>query len=175
MMFLTKDEAEALAISRGYRLEQGGALETRKEPFGFAFPSHRTGMAVMARDLTHLLGDFGSALFIVTEWGVWPSSEDKNLFDRFRQSVGMTAPFPEYPGHLFNLTDAKDLASFLHLILAFSWGGFLFLVGENDRKLGLFVSHDEWARIWVLTEEDEKKAADLALRFSPQEDAPTVH
>lgn len=174
MKFLTKHEAEALAVARGYRIDVDEALESCKDFYSFAFPSHRTGMAVLAQQMTDLLDDFDSALFLVTEWGIWPASEDRNLFDRFRQALGLNAAFPDYVGQLFDSADAKDLATFLHLIIAFSWGGFLFLVGENDRKLGIFISHDEWARIWFL-EGDEARVAELVLTFAPEEPEGTTH
>jgi hypothetical protein len=80
-------------------------------------------------------------LLWITEFGIWPSSENWNLFDRLRRSYGETDSLRERPGHLFFGDEIDDLASFLQLSALFGWGGYL--LTEAD-QINAFFSHDEY-------------------------------
>jgi hypothetical protein len=53
----------------------------------------------------------------ISEWGIWPSSENWHIYYKLRQSYGDHHSLAEAPGHLFLEHEAEDLASFLQLAM----------------------------------------------------------
>lgn len=82
-----------------------------------------------------------SCLLWITEFKIWPSSENWNLYYRLRRSYGETASLYERPGHLFSSDEIDDLTSFLQLSALFGWGGYI--LTEAD-EINAFFSHDEY-------------------------------
>jgi hypothetical protein len=64
----------------------------------------------VGRELCSLLCSERGLLWI-NEFGIWPSSEDWNLFDKFRRSLNETRYLSESPGHLFDSNDSDDVTS----------------------------------------------------------------
>ena len=81
-------------------------------------------------------------LLWITEWGIWPSSENWHLYYRLRQSYGDQQLLPEAPGHLFLDYERADLASFLQIAVTNGWGGYI-IAGSADPWYAFF-SHDEY-------------------------------
>jgi hypothetical protein len=81
------------------------------------------------------------ALLWITEWGIWPSSENWHIYYKLRQSYADHRLLHEAPGHLFLEHESEDLASFLQLAILNGWGGY-FLSGSNH--INAFFSHDEY-------------------------------
>jgi hypothetical protein len=81
------------------------------------------------------------ALLLITEWGIWPSSENWHLYYKLRQSYGDQRFLHEAPGHLFLNYETEDLATFLQIAMSNGWGGYV-LTAQN--YVNLFFSHDEW-------------------------------
>ena len=81
------------------------------------------------------------ALLWVTEWGIWPSSENWHLYYRLRHSHGDHRLLDEAPGHLFLEYEAEDLASFLQLSMLNGWGGYVL---THANYANAFFSHDEY-------------------------------
>jgi hypothetical protein len=81
------------------------------------------------------------ALMWITEWGIWPSSENLHMYYRLRESHGDRSLLVEAPGHLFLEYEAEDLASFLQLSMLNGWGGYVL---TEANYVNLFFSHDEY-------------------------------
>ncbi len=81
------------------------------------------------------------ALLLVTEWGVWPSSENWHLYYKLRQTYGDKRLLHEAPGHLFLEHEAEDLASFLQLSMLNGWGGYVL---TEANYVNAFFRHDEY-------------------------------
>lgn len=81
------------------------------------------------------------ALLWITEWGIWPSSENWHLYYKLRHCYGDQRLLEEAPGHLFLKHESEDLASFLQLAILNGWGGYL--LAEAD-YVNVFFSHDEY-------------------------------
>ena len=92
-------------------------------------------------------------LLFVTEWGIWPNSENWHLYYKLRQAYGDNRLLNDAPGHLFLEHEAEDLASFLQLSMLNGWGGYV-LTGAN--YVNAFFSHDEY--IDFFTEHSENLA-----------------
>ncbi len=82
-----------------------------------------------------------SVLLQITEWGIWPSSENWHLYYRLRQSYGDQRLLGEAPGHLFLGHEGEDLASFLQLSILNGWGGYILTEADH---VNAFFSHDEF-------------------------------
>jgi hypothetical protein len=80
-------------------------------------------------------------LLWITEFKIWPSSENWNLYYRLRGSYGDTASLYDRPGHVFSSDEVDDLTSFLQLSALFGWGGYLL---SEANSVNCFFSHDEF-------------------------------
>ncbi len=86
------------------------------------------------------------ALLWITEWGIWPSSENWHLYYRLRHSYADHRLLAEAPGHLFVEHESEDLATFLQVAMQNGWGGYV-LTAANHANL--FFSHDEFVDLYT--------------------------
>jgi hypothetical protein len=117
---------------------------------------------VLAQRIASWLAPPSWCLFYLTEYGIWPSSENLHLYYRLRQSYGDNRPLPEAPGHYFLRHETADLVTFIDLALQFGWGGHLF-PGLDDKRM--FLSHDGWLRIDAATLDQNMIASIEALKL----------
>ena len=75
-----------------------------------------------------------------TEWGVWPSSERRHIFERFRDSYGEHRWLSDAPAYVFSPSEREDLISFAGFAILFLWDCHV-LTTSGDTWL--FLSHDE--------------------------------
>jgi len=80
------------------------------------------------------------ALLWITEWGLWPSSENWHLYYKVRQTYSDPRLLHEAPGHLFLEHETEDLASFLQVAMLNGWGGYVLTQADY---VNAFFSHDE--------------------------------
>jgi hypothetical protein len=80
-------------------------------------------------------------LLFITEWGIWPSSENWHLYYTLRRTYGDLRLLHEAPGHLFLEHETEDLASFLQLSMLNGWGGYVL---TDANYVNAFFSHDEF-------------------------------
>ncbi|HEX9445120.1 MAG TPA: hypothetical protein VGA73_13430 [Candidatus Binatia bacterium] len=104
----------------------------------------------ISRALASQFDTDGESLLWIHEFGIWPSSEDGNLFERFRRSLGENRSLKERPGHIFTRSDLTDVASLLAMVLYFVWGAILFCPA-ND--LAVKISHNEYTSIFTRNKE----------------------
>jgi hypothetical protein len=109
----------------------------------------------IATSLTHEM----SALLWITEWGIWPSSENWHLYYKLRQSYADQRLLEQAPGHLFLKHEMEDLASFLQLAMLNGWGGYV--LTEAD-YVNIFFSHDEYFDFFAA---DERNLEDVRQIF----------
>lgn len=138
MRFYTGDECKNWLASRNRSMPDvtKGCLRLRipypREPYRMFYLSHW-----IATELAFRM----PILLWVTEWGIWPSSENWHLYYRIRQSHGDHRLLHEAPGHLFLEYEAEDLASFLQISMLNGWGGYLLTHADYANA---FFSHDEY-------------------------------
>ncbi len=94
------------------------------------------------------LGD-NEGVFWITEWGIWPSSENQTLFYAYRKTLGEERTIINVPFHVFNKNDLDSMECLVDLALYFIWG-FMLIIREG--KTIIRVSHDE--SIEVYSQED---------------------
>ena len=138
MRFYTKAECESWLSDR-QRLRpdlvpdvQVERVPYPREPHRVFFVAHWVASQLMYRQ---------PALLFITEWGIWPSSENWHLYYKLRQSYGDIRLLEDAPGHLCVEHEAEDLASFLQLSMLNGWGGYLLTAADY---VNAFFSHDEY-------------------------------
>ena len=90
-------------------------------------------------------------LLWVTEWGIWPSSENWHLYYKLRQTYGDQRLLYETPGHLFLEHEAEDLASFLQIAMLNGWGGYVL---TQANYVNAFFNHDEYIDFFAGHDQD---------------------
>jgi hypothetical protein len=160
MIFRNAEQAAHRAQSLGITVVEEGDQSSplARKPFVRAWIENATNARIaIARTLVSWLGNFSDCELLVSEFGIWPSSEDENLYQRLRAAYGGTGELYEAPAHFFAANEIVDLESFVHVTLLFGWGGYVI---PNPPTTYLFISHDGW----VLAQSSEghsKITADL--------------
>jgi len=107
-------------------------VEYPKEPYRIFYLAHW-----LARSLTYRQ----PTLLWITEWGIWPSSENWHLYYKLRQTYTDHRLLHEAPGHLFLEHESEDLASFAQVAMLNGWGGYVL---THANYVNAFFSHDEY-------------------------------
>jgi hypothetical protein len=138
VQFYSNDECEEWLRAR-QRIKPDEMPQRRVERISFPLQSYRIFSFAhwIATSLTHRR----PTLFWITEWGIWPSSENWHLYYALRNRYGDSRLLQESPGHLFLGYEAEDLASFLQLVMLSGWGGYILTQANH---VNAFLSHDEW-------------------------------
>jgi hypothetical protein len=138
MRFYTTDECEAWLTGRKRSKPEAveGCPHSR-----IPYPRKSYGMFYIAHWIATHLTFRMPVLLWVTEWGIWPSSENWHLYYRLRHSHGDHRLLHEAPGHLFLEYEAEDLTSFLQLSMLNGWGGYVL---PHANYANMFFSHDEY-------------------------------
>ena len=138
MRFYTKAECESWLSDR-QRLRPDLVPDVRvervpypREPHRVFFVAHWVASQLMYRQ---------PALLFITEWGIWPSSENWHLYYKLRQPYGDIRLLEDAPGHLCLEHEAEGLTSFLQLSILNGWGGYLLTAADY---VNVFFSHDEY-------------------------------
>lgn len=107
-------------------------IQYQSEPHRVFFIAHWIASTLTYRKPT---------LLYITEWGIWPSSENWHLYYRLRETYGDARLLHEAPGHLFLEHESEDLASFLQIAILNGWGGYVLMEADY---VNVFFSHDEY-------------------------------
>ncbi len=105
------------------------------------FPKNISQLTWFCRFIEGSLQSHEDCLLWVTAWGVWPSSENWDLYYRLRRSYSEPRLIQEVPGHLFLKSEKADLVNFIEVGLISGWDMHL-IPSAGSRHV--FVSHDEW-------------------------------
>src|SRR5215469_15076650 len=118
MQFYTQQQCEEwLAQRTRVRPDQDKFLYTER----FAYPNEAYRFFSIARAIAQSIPHRRPTLLWVTEWGIWPSSENCQLYYKLSQTYGDVQLLENAPGHLFLEYEAQDLSSFLQLAMLSGW------------------------------------------------------
>lgn len=129
MQFLSETQSRAIAQSWSrFRSPASGVSgsdqSSRTHIDAERVPANK--LASLARLLVALavnqLPRENESLLIVTEMGVWSSSENLPLYYAWRRSKGNTGLLENEPGHLLLPFEHYDCESLVFMCLAFGWG-----------------------------------------------------
>ena len=113
--------------------------ETQVERIKYPTEPHRIFSIAhwIATNLTYRM----PTLLWITEWDIWPSSENLHLYYRLRNSYGDLRLLHEAPGHLLLGHELEDLTSFFQIAMLNGWGGYVL---TQANYVNAFFSHDEY-------------------------------
>jgi hypothetical protein len=150
----TKEEAEIWMKNKSVDLTEYALIQSEK------IPNDSGRKNYISKEISNF--KYGKeCLLYINEYGIWPSSENMDLFNGYRKSIGINESLPEKPAHLINASENKELYCLLCMVLYFCWGAFL--IPENTNEI-IRVSHDEY--IEVLVKGDISKRNNFTSEFS---------
>lgn len=138
LRFYTEGESEIWLSERG-RTKPELVPDVRTERI--EYPNKAYGYCFIANWVAANLAYRRPVLLLITEWGVWGSSENWHLYYKLRHSYGDHRLLHEAPGHLFLEYETEDLASFLQIAMLNGWGGYVLTEANYTNA---FFSHDEY-------------------------------
>jgi hypothetical protein len=138
MRFYTNEECEAWLAGRARKKPE---LDDGLAALRVKYPPEPYRIFYYAKWISESLTQTRPALLWITEWGIWPSSENWHLYSKLRQTFGDSRLLHESPGHYFLNHETSDLASFLQIAMLNGWGGYV--LTEAD-YVNVFFSHDEY-------------------------------
>jgi hypothetical protein len=158
--FYTRQESDDWLSGRQRQLPR----ETAESGYTVGYPTGTYRLNYVARWIATSLTFRDPAWLLITEWGIWPSSENWHLYYKLRHSYGDHRLLHEAPGHLFLAHEAEDLATFLQTAMLNGWGGYV-LTGAN--YVNLFFSHDEYI-VFYADKDDNLSGVREEFKNDPQ-------
>lgn len=154
--------AHSLGVEVPQPLEEGSVVDSI-DGVQVCYKASISKSLQVSRMIVDSLGNFGGALLWITEFGIWPSSENWHLYYKLKSAYGASGDLVTEPGHRFFDYESADLVTFIDIVLRFGWGGHLFVFGESVSYA--YLSHDGWLRYECprSAEDLRKKAHDLGL------------
>jgi len=127
----------------------------------------------IAKAIAQALGNVPEICLWITEYGIWPSSENWHLYYTLRRTYGDLRKLGEAPAHLFLGYETTDLVTFLYLTLLFSWGGHVI---SAPSWTTVKISHDGWIVIEAEHNRNEviKLFTELGLRVEVRDSNSSV-
>ena len=108
------------------------------------FPSSHTQLLWFSSCIESSLQPRDTCLLWVTDFDIFPSSENHHLYYRLRQSYGDLRLLNEAPGHLCLKHETPEVVTLVQLSILFGWDVHLIPTVGYGRA---FVCHDEWVEI----------------------------
>lgn len=133
MEFLTREQCLDWLTSHGIDLAGAPLHDQPRRRWSFRIVGDSGKKTALSRAVIGHIAGQGTALFIVTVHGVWPSSEDMVHFDGYRRSLGEGRSLDQVPGVLFTAKDVAVVAPLLALGFYFVWGGIIVAPGNGLR------------------------------------------
>jgi hypothetical protein len=148
MRFYTQQQCdEWLAQRTRVRPDQDKSLPAER----FEYPKEAYRFFPIACAIAHSITYRQPTLLWVTEWGIWPSSENWQLYYKLRQTHGDFQLLPDAPGHLFLEHESEDLSTFLQVAMLSGWGGYIL---TEANYVNAFFSHDEYIDFFTANPEN---------------------
>ena len=166
MRFYTSQECEEWLRERA-RSKPGASPENQVERFGY--PKEHYRIFSLAHWIATSTTFRQPTLLWITEWGIWPSSENWHLYYKLRHAYGDQQLLQESPGHLFLEHEVEDLASFMQIAMLSGWSGYI--LTEAD-YVNAFFSHDEYIDFFANVDENLADVREFGTRMAIRLPAP---
>lgn len=161
MEFLAKAELDEWLRKRGLATKAGD-LPVGDPVATWSIPVDAGRKTALAATLLRVLEGEPEAAFFIEEYGVFPSCEDRTLFDTFRRALGAKASISEQPAHVFNASEFRFAQSLVGMTLYFFWEGVL-IAGSG--RIVVRLSHDECLYLGGVEPEVGRAKAALQMFF----------
>jgi hypothetical protein len=163
MWIIEKEETKRWLSIRGLLDSTGGlSLSGFVQVINCAIPPDSGRKTALSKLIASFFDTDDEALLWINEFGIWESSEDRNLFDRFRRSLGEDSPLHEKPGHIFRSSELSDVSSLLAMVLYFIWGAVLY---SPAKGLLVKISHDEFITMHARKKEDTSTIVEKLKKY----------
>jgi len=110
----------------------------------YGLPAETGRKTALSREVTHSVDTSQCGLLWVTDWSIFPSSQNMALFDGYRKSLGEDRPIIEAPGHIFGESDLQELECLFGLALYFFWDAYLF---EQAGRTVVRINHHDFISV----------------------------
>jgi len=149
MRFLTEAECQSWVSTRVEHQDERGRpsrLAAHLHHVRFLLPQTPGQLTWLCQFISRCLSPRRSCLLWVTDWAIFPSSENWHLYYRLRQSYADHRLIDEAPGHFFLDFEDPDMTSFLLIGILSGWDMHLIpdLAYGGPGTAHGFVCHDEW-------------------------------
>ena len=121
MKFLEKEEVYSWLRKYNYTVDNNGNPRSNLKLSSERIESDAGKRVCQAKNLLKNFEDKDESLLFYTDWSIWSSGEDMNLFNRLSLSHGEGRPLIERPGHVFSKEEFPDFSSFVVLGALFLW------------------------------------------------------
>lgn len=156
---LSAAESTVWLTDRGYTAPYDVSFSHRQR---LRTPSDSGKKAALVKSIMTWLPTDGDCILLVTAWGVWPSSENVELFERVRASLGQEQRIHDAPGQVLSLAYRGALECMLDVCLYNYWDG---LLADEKHRVMIRFSHDEFIDFCYVTElRDQADAALVSFR-----------
>ncbi|HVZ81007.1 MAG TPA: hypothetical protein VHE12_09480 [bacterium] len=149
MKILAKKEGEKWLQDHQLPQTEDGLLNLYKNKISYTLPKDSGIKTALARSLKSFFEDSLSGkdgIFWITDWEVWPSSENQNLFYAYRKTLKDDRTILDAPFHIFDNRDIDAIECLLDLALYFIWGVVLIFPGG---KVVIRPSHNECIDVYT--------------------------
>jgi len=161
-----------LSISEGNKVIGSESLEAFVDArsgsltaASFFIPGDSGKKTALARLVPRLPGSTVPLVLWITGWGVWPSSENWDLFYGYRRSLGENRHLIDAPVHVVEAADSEALASILSMVFFFGWDAQLM---NTTGEFMVTISHDEWLEVRTASGAAQQDAVQVLQRFGLQ-------
>lgn len=156
MLIIAKNETITWLTERRLLDREGQLLHDEfRMKLEYIIPGDSGKKTALSKIIASFFDNDVQALLWIYEFGIWPSCEDRNLFDGFRRSLGESQPISMKPGHIFSNSDLDSLASLLSMVLYFCWGA---IVISTANDFVIKISHDEIINVFT---KDQKTFSEI--------------
>lgn len=132
---------------RGLSIERATDIEYASLQHCVNYGFEEEGRLVRTREasqsLLKTIGEWDEILVWITQWEVWPSSEDWPDYYNWRGQRNEKRSLWKAPGHLFGKSEQSDLSELLIKIMDNGWDAHVLIChGQSIDDIRAFVSHD---------------------------------
>ncbi len=106
----------------------------------YAVPADTGRKTALGRRLALFFVQTKGGLLLITGSGIWPSSENPDLFLGYRRGLGEIRSLHEIPGHIYGREDGRYLECLIDIVLYFYWDAILV---SSEGEIACQFSHDE--------------------------------
>jgi hypothetical protein len=155
MHFLPKDQISAATRSR---LDK---ISSQQSVFRLSFAQNQFRYLQVAKFCAAIMPT-GNISLLITDYGIFPSSENRFLYNRLRISYGNYEDLSETPLHVFEEIERAEILTYAQIAFINIWGGICF----SHETLFFQFSHDEFVDFFVNDADIDKfgqKIADFGL------------
>lgn len=163
MTAISDDECEAWLTAMLQEPFSWAAVDAAyRRSVTYVIPSDAGRKTALARTLSGVMESNAERLLWITQWGVFPSTENAALFDGYRRALGEDRPLSSLAaGHVLH-GPGDELECLLDLVLYFFWDASVFC----GRSIWLRLSHDE---VFSIHARDERTLTACEKALAPYE------